>query len=142
MAREKPKKRRRPQNFTAKMLRDINSTKLTGSELMKYAKEVHKLKHPDFDWRAITAIRIFENSDRAMSAMFRMEALARIISQARLEGWVKPSRKKGMFLTNTALFDAAGQVPLRIKDKRFEFSRATLLRKVFQLAKLNRDMNA
>jgi hypothetical protein len=64
-----------------------------------------------------------------------MEALARIISQARLEGWTKPSQEKGMFLTNTALFEAAGQVPLRIVENRFEFRRATLLKKVFQIAK-------
>ena len=141
MAREKPKKERRPQNFTAKMLRDINSTKLSGAELMEYANEVHRLnpKDRDFEGRAITAIRFLENSDRAMSAMFRMEALARIISQARLEGWVKPSQEKGMFLTNTALFDAAGEAPLRIIKNQFEFSRATLLKKVFQIAKLQKD---
>lgn len=137
MAREKPKKRRRPQNFTAKMLRDINSTKLTGSELMEYTEEVHKLKPKDrdFEGRAITAIRFFENSDRAMSAVFRMEALARIISQGCLEGWTKPADEKGMSLTNPVLFEAAGEVPLRIIENRFEFSRATLLKKVFQLAK-------
>jgi hypothetical protein len=44
-----------------------------------------------------------------------------------------------MFLTNTALFDAAGEVPLRIKDNKFEFSRAALLRKVFHVAKLHKD---
>jgi hypothetical protein len=139
MARKKQKRKRTSQDFTAKMLRDINSTKLTGSELMEYAEEVHKLRDPDFEGRAITAIRFFENSDPAMSAMFRMEALARIISQARLEGWVKPSLEKGMFLTNTALFDATGEVPLRIRENRFEFSRATLLKKVFQVANLQKD---
>jgi|GEM_PF-1160437 hypothetical protein len=140
MAREKSKKKSRPQNFTAKMLRDINSTKLTGSELMEFANEVHRLKPKDrdFEGRAITAIRFFENSDRAMSAMFRMEALARIISQGRLEGWTKPGDKKGMSLTRAVLFDAAGQVPLRIIGNRFEFSRATLLRKAFQMAKLEK----
>jgi len=70
-----------------------------------------------------------------MSAIFRMEALARIINQGRLEGWTKPPDKNGMSLTNTALFDAAGQLPLRIIKDRFEFSRATLLKKVFQIAK-------
>lgn len=138
MAKEKSKRKRTSQGFTRKMLRDINATKFTGSELMEFANEVNRLKPKDrdFEGRAITAIRFFDgDSDRAMSALFRMEALARIISQARLEGWTKPSEKKGMFLTNTALFDAAGQVPLRIIENRFEFSRATLLKKVFQIAK-------
>ncbi len=120
------------------MLRDINATKFTGAELMGFAKEVHRLdaEDRDFEGRAIIAIQFFGgDSKRVMSALFRMEALARIISQARLEGWVKPSQEKGMFLTNTALFDAAGQVPLRIIENRFEFSRATLLKKVFQIAK-------
>ena len=140
MAKERSKKKRAPQSFTAKMLRDINATKFTGSELMECANEVHRLgpKYRDFEGRAITAIRFFENSDRAMSAMFRMEALARIISQGRLEGWTKPGDKKGMSLTRAVLFDSAGQVPLRIIKNRFEFSRATLLKKAFQLAKLEK----
>jgi hypothetical protein len=140
MTRQKSKKKRKPRNFAAKMLRDINATKFTRSELMEFANEVYRLKPKDrdFEGRAITAIRFFENSDRAMSAMFRMEALARIISQGRLEGWTKPGDKKGMSLTRPVLFDAAGQVPLRIIGNRFEFSRATLLRKAFQLAKLEK----
>jgi hypothetical protein len=140
MAREKPKKKRTPRNFTAKMLRDINSTKLTGAELMEFANEVHRLKPKDrdFEGRAITAIRFFENSDRAMSAMFRMEALARIISKGRLEGWTKSADEEGMSLTNPILFEAAGQAPLRIRGNRFEFSRATLLKKVFQIAKFEK----
>ena len=138
MAREKPKKKRAPQSFTTKMLRGINSTKLTGSELMEFANEVHRLKPKDrvFEGRVITALRFFKGDhDRVMSAMFRMEALARIISQGGLEGWTKPGDKKGMSLTNPVLFDAAGQVPVRIIKNRFEFSRATLLKKVFQIAK-------
>ncbi len=105
---------------------------------MEFANEVHRLKPKDrdFEGRAITAIRFFENSDRAMSAMFRMGALARIISQGRLEGWTKPGDKKGMSLTNPILFEAAGQAPLRIIKNKFEFSRVTLLKKVFQIAKL------
>jgi hypothetical protein len=141
MAREKPKKKRTSQGFTTKMLRGINSTKLTGLELMQFANEVQRLKPKDrvFEGRVITAIRLFDgDSDRVMSAMFRTEALARIISQGRLEGWTKPGDKKGMSLTNPVLFDAAGQVPVRIIKNRFEFSRATLLKKVFQVAKLQK----
>jgi hypothetical protein len=135
----KSKKKRSPRSFTTKMLRGINATKFTGSELMEFANEVHRLKPKDrdFEGRAITAIRFFGgDSDRAMSGMFRMEALARIISEGRLEGWTKPADEKGMSLTNTVLFGAAAQVPLRIIKNRFQFSRATLLKKVFQIAKL------
>lgn len=109
---------------------------------MEFANEVHCLKAEDrdFEGRVIIAIQFFGgDSKRVMSALSRMEALARIISKARLEGWVKPSEERGMFLTNTALFDAAGEVPLRIKDNKFEFSRAALLRKVFHVAKLHKD---
>ena len=137
----KSKRRRAPQSFTTKMLRDINSTKLSGSELMEFATRVHRLKPEDraFEGRVITAIQLFEgDSDKAMSAMFRMEALSRIISQGRLEGWTKPADKKGMSLTRAVLFDSAGQVPLRIIKNRFEFSRAALLKKAFQLAKLEK----
>ena len=142
MAREKPKKKRAPQSFTTKMLRGINSTKLTGSELMEFANEVHRLKPKDrvFEGKVIAALRFFKGDhDRVMSAIFRMEALARIISQGRLEGWTKLDDKKGMSLTNPVLFEAAGQVPLRIIKNKFEFSRVTLLRKVFQLAKLGKN---
>ncbi len=137
MPTKKAKKKRRSLSYTAKMLRTINSTKLTGSELMDFGDEVHRLKPKDrdFEGRAITAVRLFEDSDRAMSAMFRMEAFARIISQGRLEGWTKPGDKQGMSLTNPVLLEAAGQVPLRIIKNKFEFNRATLLKRVFQLAK-------
>ena len=138
--RKSKKKGVRP-SFTAKMLRDINSTKLTGLQLMEFATGVHDLKPKDrgFEGRVIVAIQLFEgDSDKVMSAMFRMEALARIISRGRLEGWTKPADEKGMSLTKPVLFDAAGQVPLRIIKNRFEFSRATLLKKAFQLAKLEK----
>ena len=139
MPKEKTKKKRAPQSFTGKMLRDINATKFTGAELMGFASEVHRLKPKDrvFEGRVIAALRFFKGDhDRVMSAIFRMEALARIISEGRLEGWTKPGDKKGMSLTNPVLFEAAGQVPVRIIKNKFEFSRATLLKKVFQIAKL------
>lgn len=138
MERKKSKRKRTSQDFTTRMLREINATKFAGAELMKFANEVHQLKPKDrdFEGRTIAAIQFFDgNSKRVMSALFRMEALVRIISKARLEGWVKPSQEKGMFYTNAALFDAAGQVPLRIIKNQFEFGRATLLKKVFQVAK-------
>jgi hypothetical protein len=141
MAKEKSKKKRASQGFDTKMLRRINSTKFAGSELMEFADEVHRLKpeHQDFEGRAFTALRFFKgDSDRVMSGMFRMEALARVASQGRLEGWTKPGGEKGVILTNTALFEAAGQVPLRIIENRFEFSRATLLKKAFQIAKIRK----
>jgi hypothetical protein len=141
MAREKPKKKRVLGGFPTKMLKRINSTRFAGSDLIEFATRVHRLKpkDQDFEGQVITAIRLFNDSDKVMSATFRMEALARIVSEGRLEGWTKPGNKKGMSLTNTVLFDAAGQVPLRIVKGKFEFSRATLLKKVFQLAKLHKD---
>lgn len=141
MLRQKTKKKRTSRGFTGKMVRCINATTLTGLELMGFADEVQrlKLKDRDFEGRAITAIRFFDgDSDRVISAIFRMEAFARIISQGRLEGWTKSADKKGMSLTNTVLFEAAGRVPLRIRENRFEFSRATLLKKVFQIAKVQK----
>lgn len=145
MPTEKPKKKGCPQSYATKMLRRINSTKFAGSELMEFAARVHRLKPRDrlFEVQVITAIKLFNgDSDKVMSATFRMEALARIVSEGRLEGWTKPGDKKGISLTNPVLFDAAGQVPVRIVGNRFEFNRATFLRKVFQLAKLNTDINA
>jgi hypothetical protein len=139
MTKEKSKCKRASEGFPTKMLRRINSTKFKGHELMEFANEVHRLKPKDrdFEGRIVVAIQFFDgDSKRVMSALFRMEALAQIISQGRLEGWTKPGDKKGMTLTNAALFDAAGQVPLRVINNRLEFSRATLLKKVFQIAKV------
>lgn len=142
MLKERTKRKRTPQDFTAKMLRGINATRFTGAELMRFANKVHRLKSKDrdFDGRVIIALRLFKGDhDRVMSAVFRMEALARIISEGRLEGWSKPGDKEGMSLSNPALFDAAGEVPVRIIKNKFEFSRATILKKVFQIAKLQKD---
>jgi formyltetrahydrofolate synthetase len=142
MERKKSKRKLTPQNFTTRMLREINATKFAGSELMEFAARVHRLKPRDrvFEVQVITAIKLFKgDSDKLMSAMLRMEALARIVSEGRLEGWAKPGNKKGMSLANPVLFEAAGQVAVRIVGNRFEFSRATLLKRVFQLAKLHKD---
>jgi len=140
MAGGKPKKKHSSKGFVVRMLRSMNSAKIAGSELMQFAEEVHRLKPEDLDFegRTITAIKLFGGSDRAMSACFRMEALAKIISEGRLPGWTKPG-ESGSTMTHTALFEAAGQVPLRLVNERFEFSRSALLKKAFQLAKLCRE---
>ena len=93
----KSKKKRVPQNFTTKMLRDINATKLSGTELMGFANEVQRLKPEDrvFEGRVVVAIRLFNDSNKAMSAMFRMEALARIISQGLLRDGQNPRMRRG-----------------------------------------------
>ncbi len=136
--RESNKESRKPSAGDRRVLRRVNKACLTGEQLMELAEKVHLLKEDkrDVDGVMITAISLFHEGDVALSAQYRLRALAKIITAGDLPGWAHTPRPDGSIMVETAIFDAAGQTPLRFDGPtEFTFSRTALLRNAFQLAK-------
>jgi hypothetical protein len=70
--------------------------------------------------------------------MFRLEALVRFISEEELPGWIHNDQSDGSVMTHEGLITAAGQCPIRYRQKHFRFNRKALLRLAFQFAKTAR----
>ena len=137
MAKRKAKKKTLSQ-YERRLLQRINKEHIPGDQLRRFADEVHQLNQGEgtFEAMSFVALRLFDaNPDRMISAHFRVVALAKIVSGGSLPGWTRTPQPDGSIMTHSTLFDAAGQVPLRLKGDVFFFSRAILLKKSFQLAK-------
>ncbi len=88
-----------------------------------------------FEGHAIGWAQLFpRHAEQGESAFFRMEALARLVSAKPLPGWTKPGREGGL-LTLEVLFAAAAEEPVVLQKGEIAFSRSSLLRRAFQLAK-------
>lgn len=131
-------KRKKPWNAaTKKMIKRINETSLSKEEMFKFAEEAGLLdpEERDFEGHVITAARVFEgDADKILSVMFRMRALARLVTEG-IPGWTKPEQPDGAVMTHGALFVAAGVEPLTESGGEVAFDREKMLRRVFQLAK-------
>ena len=127
-----------PKAGDLKVIRRINKTPLSKKEMVGFLKEADKIPKKDrcFETHAIAAMRVFEgNPDKAMSVMFRMEALARLLNTGMIPGWTEAGRKKGATSVRENIFAAAGQTPVHAVDGRVGFKRAELLKKVFELGR-------
>lgn len=104
---------------------------------MSFASKVQALpkRERDFEGRAIAAIQFFSgDSNAVLSAYFRMEALASLVSQG-VPGWASETDADGAVKTHRALFEAAGRAPLVWSDGEIRFRRSSFLRVAFQEAK-------
>ena len=129
---DKPHRTRSEKQF----LRRLNETEVTGARLMQFAARVQSLpkRERDFEGIAIAAIQFFSGDpDAVLSAYFRMEALAFVVSQG-VPGWAK-ELSGGASLTHPALFEAAGRARLCWTEGEVRFRRPSFLRIAFQEAK-------
>jgi hypothetical protein len=116
----------------------ITATKVSAADMLNLAKEANALlpNLRDFEGLMFTAARIFEGEPNlAIAAVFRMEALGKLIIRGRLPGWTKPEDAEGGIGVHEALFAAAGELPVYEKGKRLAFNRKEFLTGAFQLAK-------
>lgn len=89
----------------------LNQTQLSGSRLMHFAEAVHSVPkvERDFEGIAITAIKFFSGDpDAALSAFYRMQALADIVTQG-VPGWAAKKNADGAIKTHPALFGQPGE---------------------------------
>lgn len=121
------------------ILATINKMHIQGEELEKLAAETESFDR-EADKAAYLAsvnLHILKDADRMLSGYFRIRALARVVSEEPLPGWVK--RRNGQTVLHPALYEAAAHLPLYIKEGAFVFSVKALLRKTIQLAKARRS---
>ena len=121
-----------------KFVRRLNQTEVSGSRLMSLAEAVHSVPdiERDFEGIAITAIKFFSGDpDAVLSAYYRMQALADIVSQG-VPGWAGEKSADGGIKTHPALFEAAGRARLNWAGNELRFRRTSFLRIAFQEAKL------
>jgi hypothetical protein len=116
----------------------ITATKVPAADMLNLAKEANALPPNlrDFEGLMFTAARMFAGEPNlAIAAVFRMEALGKLIIRGRLPGWTKPEDSEGGIGVHEALFAAAGELPVYEKGKRLAFNRKEFLTRAFQLAK-------
>jgi hypothetical protein len=116
----------------------ITATKVAAADMLNLAKEANALPPNlrDFEGLMFTAARIFAGKPNlAIAAVFRMEALGKLIIRGRLPGWTKPEDAEGGIGVHEALFAAAGELPVYEKGGRLAFNRKEFLTRAFQLAK-------
>ncbi|MCH8039744.1 MAG: hypothetical protein IH977_05285 [Nitrospinae bacterium] len=120
------------------LVRQVNKTPLAKKEMIEFIQEAEKIPRRDrcFQTHAIIAVRFFErNTDKAMSAIFRMEALSRLLNAGPIHGWTKDGKKKGSTLVSENIFAAAGQTPVHAMDRSVGFKKVELLKKAFELGR-------
>ena len=120
------------------LVRRVNKTPLTKKEMIEFIQEAEKIPRRDrcFQTHAIIAVQFFErNTDKAMSAIFRMEALSRLLNGGMIHGWTKDSKKKGTTLVRDNIFAAAGRTPVHARGYGVEFKKVELLKKAFELGR-------
>jgi hypothetical protein len=116
----------------------VNAFPVPREEMLQFAEAAGRLEpgERDFEGHAHTAIQLFSpDRDKYVSAMFRMEALDRFLSEEAVPGWTKPVNIEGAVLTHPAFFAAAGVVPLVEKAGDLAFDRDEFLRMAFEIAK-------
>lgn len=121
-----------------RLMRRINRSCPPPDKMKAYAKACGKLpkRLRTFEGHAIMSAQFFpDDLGQGQSAFFRMAALARLVSDKPLPGWTRPARHKGVLLTSDVLFAAAAVTRVVLRDGEFSFSRASLLKSAFQLAK-------
>jgi hypothetical protein len=122
-----------------KVIKRVNDSPLTQEGIFKFLEAIEKLDHDDhgFEVYTITAVQIFKgNSDKAFSAVTRMQALSKLLSNEELPGWAKSKKPDGSVELSGNIYVAAGTVPLIEGKNNFEFGKDELLRKAFQIGKI------
>ena len=118
------------------ILREINDNPLSREEVIAFVTEVAKLspEDRDFEGHAITAIRVLERKPgKALSIVFRMEALVRLIDQGLLPGWCRePDSPEDPWSVRLPIFAAAGVTPVFLDENgKVAFDKDELLKATF-----------
>ncbi len=118
------------------ILREINDNPLSREEVIAFVTEVAKLPSEDrgFEGHAITAVRVLEGKPgKALSIVFRMEALARLIDQGLLPSWCRePNSPEGPWSVRLPIFAAAGVTQVFLDENgKVAFDKDELLKATF-----------
>ena len=122
------------------VLGDINGTALPRDEFLRFVHETHLLDEDERDIRvfAETAARVFtENPATISAALFRMEALARLVHEDIIPGWTSDRLEDGSVSVREDLFVAVAETPLVLRNGKIVFDRDDLLKKAFEIGRMH-----
>ena len=130
-----------------KLLSDLNSATRKEQELSRVltaAKEACENGETCDMTGIMITVRLFDRApDKAKAIIFRLQALASLISNAELEDWVFGNGTSVVpAFAQQALIAAAADHPLAIVDGHISFEKKSFLRRAFELAESQgRDVN-
>lgn len=131
-----------PSAIAGSVLRDINDTVLPRQTFVAFAHATRWLGAVggDIHTFAETASNFFtDDPQQASAALFRMQALARLVRQEPLPGWTSEAGEDGTVLIDERLFAAVAETPLSLNDGRVVFNRDRLLQTAFALGSRTRS---
>ncbi len=135
-ARSEMQNRENSDTPTEDFLTGINTNEVSAAELMEVVEEVNQLHadQPQLEDIAIVILQLHPDSpDKRTGIMFRMEALARLLSEEGVPGWTLPGPSGSLFMKEAVLAAAAVQ-PVIEKDNHVAFEHEAFLQKVLELA--------
>ena len=124
---------------TADLIARVNRADVSKNDLLLFSGEVHKLPSHERDWegRVICAIGFFDgDSDKAMAAMWRMEALAKLIESGVLANWSRPCDDGDAQMTAEPVFLAAATEPVLFTGKGAIFDSDSFLKAVLEYSEV------
>jgi hypothetical protein len=131
--------RKEPWDYETKgMMRQVNATPVSQEELLSVIREVRESgpESRDMTGHALIAVRLYsDDPDKVKAIMFRLEALARLLSEQEAPGWTL-SIPNGAVLIQEPVFASAAVQPLVEQDGEVAFEREAFLEKVLDLADL------
>ncbi|MCC7548764.1 MAG: hypothetical protein IT532_13440 [Burkholderiales bacterium] len=120
------------------LLQRISAVPVTREDLIEFAQAM--AAQPDPAARAYEARTIWlvqrhrGQPDKACALEFRMQALARVFEDGRIEGWTLPGDADRGIPTHHAVLAAAAMEPLVLIDGRPGFERHSFMARVLQFA--------
>jgi hypothetical protein len=97
--REKKKRAAQRRRGGKELLARVNASPVPQEDMLRFAEQAGHLEadERDFEGHALVAIRLFSTDrNKGVSAMFRMEALARLLLEAEIPGWARPVKPDGL----------------------------------------------
>jgi hypothetical protein len=126
-----------------KLLREINSTKITTEDIIKVVKHLQTMPTGErgFEGTAIATIMLFPRKHaKGQAITFRLGALAHLVTSLPLPGWVvEQADRDGPFWTSAPVFAAAASQPLMLSDGQLRFDPQTFKDAVIALAELSEE---
>ena len=118
----------------------VNAVEVTAEELREVVADSAQLHREEPQGVGMEALMILvvrrhhANSKKAFAICSRRRALAFLIGEQGMLGWMLPAFADGSVLTQAAVFDAAACQPLVEYGNELVFERATFLERVLELA--------
>lgn len=126
--------------ISTKLLQKLNHNTISQDEMIRYISLVSGDNNttPSYSDGLKVAMYLFnKNSEKCFSLNIRLEALNRILSSGKLQGWISDGDDDESFYISENIFVAAGIAPLIADGNKVSFDKDTFLKTTFQLGKLS-----